>query len=51
MEWKSQEEVATAVYAQQNSIPVLFYGHDALQRKQKQENSQASLLPRIQILA
>lgn len=31
--------------------PCSFYSHGALQRKQKEENSQASLHPKIQILA
>lgn len=49
MELKSQE-VAIAVHAQHYSTPS-FYSHDALQRKQRQENSQTLLNPRIQILA
>lgn len=49
MELKSQE-VAIAVHAQCYSTPS-FYSRDTLQRKQKQENSQTPLSPRIQILA
>lgn len=49
MELKSQE-VAIVVHAEHYSNSS-FHSHDALQREQKQENSQTPLNSRIQILA